>query len=420
MQAIFELSTESVYNVGDDTGESRAKQRDACNDDGGAMARWTAGLLTLVLLLSITGPQVAYASGYPEAEKAFSMGRLLVDLGDTPRGLFELKKAATIVPSPRYYVEIIKVYRAMGKDEQALAWGERYLRVTAADERDEALAAWLGQVRERLRATRVRVALRIFPAESRVEYTAADGTIRAGVPDDDGVVWWLKAGNGTLSVRKEGWAPETRDLVLEAGASEEISVKLRRAQGEGDLIVESSVAGAEVRIDGRVVGKAPVQLSSAAGRYVIQVWAKNHADWTGFATVAPDKATRVQVHLTRAPGAAAPTKQALQWKPQKRHLSLSTWGWMTMGLGAAMGGAASYTGWASFDRARAALAREMQSFWAATLALGSLGGAAVAGGLIMVLLDDHGNQDKEATLEMLTFTPGFTPDGFTLNTGITF
>ena len=400
------------------------------------MARWTAGLawvLTLALLLSTTGPQAAYASGYPEAEKAFSMGRLLVDLGDTTRGLFELKKAASIVPSPRYYEEIIKVYQAMGKDEQALAWGERYLRMTAVDERDEALAAWLIQVRERLRATRVRVALRIFPAETRVEYTAADGTIRAGVADDDdGMVWWLEAGKGTLSVRKEGWAPETRDLVLEAGASEEISVTLRRSVGEGDLIVESSVAGAEVRVDGRVVGKAPVQISRAAGRYVIQVWAKNHADWTGFATVSPDKATRIQVHLTRAPGAAAPTKQTLEWKPPKRHLSLSTWGWMTMGLGVAMGGAAGYTGWASFDRARAAqlwddgtpqrakLAREMQSFWAATLALGSLGGAAVAGGLLMVLLDDRGDRDKEATLEMLTFTPGITPDGFTLNTGITF
>ena len=360
------------------------------------------------------------------------MGRLLVDLGDTTRGLFELKKAASIVPSPRYCVEIIKVYQAMGKDEQALAWGERYLGMTAAEERDEALAAWLGQVRERLRATRVRVALRVFPAEARVEYTAADGTIRAGAPDDDGMVWWLEAGKGTLSVRKEGWAPETRALVLKAGVSEEISVKLQRAQGEGDLIVESSVAGAEVRIDGRVAGKAPVQMTRAAGRCVIQVWAQNHADWTGFATVVPDKATRVQVHLTRAPGATAPTKQALQWNPPKRNLSLSTWGWMTMGLGVAMGGVAGYTGWASFDRARAAqlwddgtpqramLASDMQSFWAATLALGSLGGAAVAGGLLMVLLDDRGNRDKEATLEMLSFTPGITPDGFTLNTGITF
>ncbi|MFH1529900.1 MAG: PEGA domain-containing protein [Pseudomonadota bacterium] len=401
------------------------------------MARWTAGpapVLTLALLLTTFGPGPAAAGGYPEAEKAYSMGRLLVDLGDTTRGLFELKRAAAIVPSPRYVEAIVKVYRDLGKDEQALAWGERYLDMTTPEEQDEALAAWLGQVRERLRASRGRVALRVFPEDARLEYTAEDGTVRAGVPDgDDGrMVWWLLPGRGTLSVHKDGWAAESRELVLEAGASEELSVTLVRAVGEGDLIVESSVAGAEVRIEGQVAGLAPLQVSKPAGRYVIQVWAKNHADWTGFATVTPEKATRVQVYLTRAPGAVAPARQTIQWKPANRGLGLSGWGWITMGLGVAMGGTAGYTGWASFDRVdkaqkynagtpeRKKLAQEVQTYWAATLALGSVGGAAVAGGLLMVLLDDRGDRDKEATLEMLSFAPEITPDGFTLNSMITF
>jgi hypothetical protein len=401
------------------------------------MVRWTAGLapvLTLAVLLTTATPRPAAAGGYPEAEKAYSMGRLLVDLGDTTRGLFELKKAAAIVPSPRYFEAIIKVYQSLGKDEQALSWGERYLGMTAPEERDEALAAWLGQVLERLRASRVRVALRVFPEDARLEYTAEDGAVRAGVPDgDDGrIVWWLTPGRGTLSVRKDGWGEERRELSLEAGASEELSVTLRRAVGEGDLIVDASVAGAEVRIDGKVAGIAPLQVAKPAGRYVIQVWAKNHADWTGFATVVPGKATRVQVYLTRAPGAVAPTRQTIQWKPASKGLSLSGWGWITMGLGVALGGVAGYTGWASFDRVaqaqkyepgstrRQQLAQEVQSYWGATLGLGSVGGAAIAGGLLMVLLDDRGDRDKEATLEMLSFAPQITPDGFTLNTGITF
>ncbi len=401
------------------------------------MARWMAGLapvLTLAVLLTTLAPRPAAAGGYPEAEKAYSMGRLLVDLGDTSRGLFELKRAASIVPSPRYFEAIIKVYRDLGKDEQALAWGERYLSMTAPEERDEALAAWLGQVRERLRASRVRVALRVFPEDARIEFTAEDGTVRASVPDsDDGrVVWWLLSGRGTLSVRKDGWAEESRDLVLESGGSEDISVMLQRAAGEGDLIIESSVAGAEVRVDGSVAGIAPLQISKPAGRYVIQVWAKNHADWTGFATVTPDKATRVQVYLTRAPGAAAPTRQAIKWEPPRRGLGLKGWGWITMGLGVAMGGVAGYAGWAmndSFAKAEKApddspkqkkLLQDVQSYWGASIALGAIGGAAAAGGLLMVLLDDGESRDKEATLEMLSFYPGITPDGFTLNSAITF
>ena len=401
------------------------------------MVRWTAGLapvLTLAVLLTTAAPRPAAAGGYPEAEKAYSMGRLLVDLGDTTRGLFELKKAAAIVPSPRYFEAIIKVYQSLGKDEQALSWGERYLGMTAPEERDEALAAWLGQVLERLRASRVRVALRVFPEDARLEYTAEDGAVRAGVPDgDDGrIVWWLTPGRGTLSVRKDGWGEERRELSLEAGASEELSVTLRRAVGEGDLIIDASVAGAEVRIDGKVAGIAPLQVAKPAGRYVIQVWAKNHADWTGFATVTPDKATRVQVYLTRAPGAAAPTRQAIQWKPPRRGLSLSGWGWITMGLGVAMGGTAGYAGWAmndSFAKADRApkdsakqkkLLNDVTAYWGASIALGAVGGAAVAGGLLMVLLDDSDSRDNEATLEMLSFSPGITPDGFTLNSRITF
>ena len=400
------------------------------------MVRWTAGLapvLTLAMFLAAAAPP-ALAGGYPEAEKAYSMGRLLVDLGDTTRGIFELKRAASLVPSPRYIQALVTVYRDLGKDEQALAWGDRYLDLTAPDERDEALAAWLGQVRERLRASRVQVALRVFPEDARLEYTAEDGTVRAGVPEgEDGrMVWWLLPGRGTLSVRKDGWAEERRDLVLEPGATEEISVQLRRAVGEGDLIIESSVAGAKVRIDGRVAGIAPLQLTQPAGRYVIQVWAKNHADWTGFATVTPDKATRVQVYLTRAPGAAAPTRQAIQWKPPRRGLSLSGWGWITMGLGVAMGGTAGYAGWAmndSFAKADRApkdsakqkkLLNDVTAYWGASIALGAVGGAAVAGGLLMVLLDDGEGRDNEATLEMLSFSPGITPDGFTLNSRITF
>jgi len=391
-----------------------------------------AGLLALLLAMLPPGP--AAAGGYPEAEKAFSMGRLLVNLGDTTRGIFELKQAASIMPSPRYFKAIVEVYRGLGKDEQALSWGERYLNMTTPEERDEAIAVWLGQVRKRLRTSRVRVMIRVFPEDSRLEYTSEDGTVRAGVSEsDDGrLVWWLVPGRGTLSVRRDGWETVERELTLDAGATEEIQVLLKRAAGEGDLVIESPVAGAEVRIDGRVAGVTPLEITRPAGRYVIQVWAKNHTDWTGFATVTPDKATRVQVYLTRSPGATAPGRQTIRWEPASKGLSLSTWGWITLGVGVAMGGAAGYTGWASFDRVAKAqkyeegtpeynrYASEMQSFWAATLALGSVGGAAVAGGLLMVLLDDKAKRDNEATLELLSFTPEVTPDGFTLNTGISF
>ncbi|MBM4371892.1 MAG: PEGA domain-containing protein [Deltaproteobacteria bacterium] len=389
--------------------------------------------VAVILLLSLAaGP--AGASGYAEAEKAFAMGQLLVDLGDTTRGLFELKKAASIVPSGRYLREIVKVYRELNREEQALSWGERYLRVTPAEEQDEALVAWLASARERLRGTRARVAIRVFPEDARLEFTGEDGESRTAVSDEgDGrTVWWLPPGRGSLTVQRDGWAPETRTLELRAGASEDVTVELAPALGEGDLAVEASVAGAEVVLDGRVAGIAPLQVTRPAGRYIIQVWARDHAEWTGFATVLPGQATRVQVHLARAAGAGRPQAAPMVWTPPRGGLSLRGWGWITMGLGVALGGVAGYTGWASFDHAsaaakwdagtpqRARLARDMQAYWAATLGLGSVGGAAVAGGLLMVLLDRSKGKDREATLEMLSFAPGFGPDGFTLSTGITF
>jgi hypothetical protein len=393
---------------------------------------WLA--ILLMLLTFGFANSTARAGGFPEAEKAFAIGKLLVDMGDATRGLFELKKAASILPSARYLSKIVKVYRDLGKDDMALIYGERYLANTPKDEQDEGLASWIRQTRERFRKSRARLVVRPHPVDARVEFLDGGGLRHAGVREapDRPLVWWVNPGKGTLKIRREDYETTSREVDIKTGADEEVTIELKRIGGVGDLVIEANIRKAEVRIDGEVVGSAPVKLSRPAGRYLVQVWAEGKANWTGYVDVSPDKTTTVKADLRQATTATSPDKVKLNWKPSRKKWRLSTWGWITGGLGLAMLGAAGYTysvvfskadeitGLPTGDSRRKDLEAEMNQNFLYTVVLGGLGGAALGGGLLMIILDDGSSADKEATLELLSFTPVWTPDRFVLQTGFNF
>jgi hypothetical protein len=86
----------------------------------------------------------------------------------------------------------------------------------------------------------------------------------------------LAAGQHYVVVRKQGFAEWKREVNLEAGGSTTLTAEL---SASGTLKVLSNVAGADVFIDGMMVGKTPLTLDNvAAGEHLVEVKKAGYAD----------------------------------------------------------------------------------------------------------------------------------------------
>ena len=68
------------------------------------------------------------------------------------------------------------------------------------------------------------------------------------------------------------------------------------------LAVESSVAGADIEIDGSFVGNTPSTLSVAPGQHTVTVKKKGYADWTRSMNVAGNSRVHLNADMTAKPG----------------------------------------------------------------------------------------------------------------------
>jgi hypothetical protein len=398
----------------------------------GRVTRSALGALFLLLLLLLPGG--ALRADYSEAEKAYSMGRMLVDMGDHAGGVFELKKAVAIMPLPRYLEALIEAYRAAGQEDAALLWGVYYQESTREDRRSVDLNTWVDQARERLVSRLCLLTVKTDPKDARLKVTYDTGV--EGQPFQDipgkGRQVLLDPGQVLLVASHETRKEEQRRLVAEGGKRLDLDLTLQRPEGVGTLTVTASEPGAVVLLDGADAGKAPLQKELKSGRYLVQVWASDHAEWSGFVEIMPGRTAELTVTLKRAPGASL-----AQSKPLKVEggggMSLATWGWICSGLGVALLGGGGYTYSVVFSKTdemnklkksatkqRADLQAQVDSYFLYTMILGGAGVAALGGGITMILLDDgEGGSDGES-LQLLSVAPVLTPDAFVLEAGFGF
>lgn len=120
---------------------------------------------------------------------------------------------------------------------------------------------------------------------------------------------------------------------------------VREQLARGTLVVEVHPADAEVLVDGAVLGKGPrVELSVQAGSRTVQVRAPGHTATSKSVDV--PGAGRAVVSVTLAPigGPVASFDPSLATGIGADEPAYGTWGWATLGVGAALviGGSVSY------------------------------------------------------------------------------
>ena len=129
--------------------------------------------------------------------------------------------------------------------------------------------------------------------------------------------------------------------------------RLMRGEREarGTLRVRTSVPlrDAEVSIDGRVVGHAPVEVALKPGKYELRVTRKHHLPVRRLVDVFADRVTDEEVRLLREPGAPPdeeelPALVTTEAPTEESRFAIRAPAWAAMGVGLALGGVGGYFG----------------------------------------------------------------------------
>ncbi|MBM4354931.1 MAG: PEGA domain-containing protein [Deltaproteobacteria bacterium] len=371
------------------------------------------------------------AQGFREAEIEYNRGALLLEMRDWPRAVFAFTKAYSFVQDARYLAGLVKALHGKGDKEKAVAQGELYLE-RAGGSPDPDVVAIVAALRNELGANTGRVDLFLSPSGGKLTLTSPDGRVQVVLNSEATLIRWLPVGKTRFEYEKDGFSAAALDLDVKAETAATGAIALARAEGPARLQVESNVDRSRVLLDGKEAGVAPLLQEVPAGDHVVQVWAENHLAWTGVVDLPAGQVVKVKASLVPAADTVRriPTPR-LEVHRKSRFWRMSTWGWITMGLGVGTLGGAGYlaTVWSAKNDETAKaknkeewtrLNDEAYPYFLMTLGTGIGGGILAGGGLLMVLMDKGDDLEDVAPFEMLTISPSFGPDGAFLGATLAF
>lgn len=374
-------------------------------------------LLLLIVLLGVFGAlEPLQAQSAREAEIEFARGQLFLEMKDYPGAVYALGKAYDIQPDNRYLASLVVALYRDGQQERALILGEIYVE-RETEKPDPKVLEMVAKLKDEYSRSRGKVDMTFVPGNGKLELTSGEGAREVVRPESEHWVRWLNAGNWTLRYEVDGREPWSLSLQVEPGSSQTIEVRPERTQGDSSLTVVANVTAARVFIDGKEVGRTPLKARIASGDHIVQVWADDHLAWTGVVDAPAARSVSVRADLAPAQGAVSAIPVQTMDVRGGGGWSLSTWGWITMGTGLALGGGAGYFYYVMFNKAseaqglanndprRDSLTAEVQTNWIAAVIMGAVGGVMLGGGLLMVLLDDKKVDEESTPFELLTLTP---------------
>lgn len=259
--------------------------------------------LAALLLILCCSPAAALAQGAPDpAREAFAVGMAAL-LGNRFRDAVEaLQRSHALRPLPIVLYNLGLAYRGLGRDVDAVAVFERYLREPepgAPAERLEALRREVARLRER--QVTLRLALRPQHATLRVDGRSVLVVNNAAVVDP---------GPRSVDVTAEGYQPVHRELDLAPGAGVTVEAHLMLLENRARLLVEPSVAEASVFVDQQLVGVGATDVGVAPGRHRVDVRAQGYAPFQRDVWSTGRGVLRISAGLETAGGAGPETRRA--------------------------------------------------------------------------------------------------------------
>ncbi len=233
-------------------------------------------VFTLATLLFLVSPALVYAQGEaasqersdlslsdPLALELKSRGDSAMLLGNYVAALDAYERASAIENHPKLLYNRARALQALQQYTKSLELFQDF-KVSAPSSllsRVPQLDSMIGSVRKNICFVYFQVA--VSHARVKVRGRSVYQPTRGPHAFD--------AGPAEVVIEARGYESYSRKLQLNGGKRLTISPHLVELRREGTLQVDSSVAGAEVLVDGRSVGMVPAEVSLAPGNHQIQV-----------------------------------------------------------------------------------------------------------------------------------------------------
>jgi hypothetical protein len=243
------------------------------------MIRSRRAVPALLLVVLASAPRASFAQAAPAAAassdpRAADLKKRGDDAMDSLRyddALAAYAQAYAINHDPALLYNQGRALQALGRYPDALAAIERFAREASPDLR--AKVPQLDQLLVDLRAHVAHLAIHCDLAGARVLVRdRVVGTTPLGGTID------LEAGKATLEIDAEGYVPYKRDLDLKGGTTTAVDAQLTPRGSAAFLRVGSTAASAQVFVDGKLLGNAPVEATIEAGTHKIALHREGYED----------------------------------------------------------------------------------------------------------------------------------------------
>ncbi len=269
--------------------------------------------LTVVLVLVATTANAAAqdqgataASPQPDEEARrgqarlhFERGNGLMDVEDWDGAILEFERSLELHPTRAALFNLANCLEAVRAYRHAIGAYVRFLH----EYRDAARPEELQRVAERLQRLRSLVAEIAVNVNVPGAEILVDGESVGTAPLVEPVQ--VGPGRHAFEARAEGYATAQRVVPVASGDRVTIDLTLTEIARVGGLRVEANVPGAEVWVDGALMGAAPYRGEMAEGEHEIRVAAPGYADHVQTISVATGDERIVTVTLAE-PGGTHP------------------------------------------------------------------------------------------------------------------
>jgi|GEM_PF-3597887 len=223
-----------------------------------------AGTLPSDLLAKSPPPE---AETYVRSEKLYERGRMFLDFGEIDRAIQSLKAAWRIYHDEKYVLALARAYDQKEDYENALRRYQEYLAFGVLANESATVVARLDEIRTKSSFGKELVEVTIDPPDAQVYLDEANPYFRVQAPAKVFVTW----GEHKWIVQKDDYRERVIPFTIERDKPQQFALKLDKLEFYVNATLQSSPSGAEVSVDGRVVGKTPVTVRVREGYYTLRM-----------------------------------------------------------------------------------------------------------------------------------------------------
>ena len=229
--------------------------------------------------------------------------------------------------------QLIKLHKNLGLalhrlERHAEAWYHLTVYMQRADKADAKVARKIKESEDELKKLNVKVSVSSMPPGAIAILPPGDRMHRLKTPFS----WWLPPGEYAVKFVKDGYVSSREVLRVKLEGAKHFDIVLKQAPRTGVLKLAGKAAGSSVRVNGKVQGPLPYLADLEPGKYELEVYYADGQMWKGSADIQAGKTTEMMVQV----GSSGVMRPETGGKGKKTRSQ--AWKWATIGAGVAIAG----------------------------------------------------------------------------------